>query len=333
MKPKINCTVCDGKASLLSVLKKRKYRGETFDVFEHFYKCDKCSHSFTNEQVDNYNVQIVHNKYREKHSIPFPEQLKLIRESYGLSQTKMSEILGFGPNQYRLYETSEIPAGGNITLLNMIIEPLEFKKLLTKKANLFRQSQLDTILKKIDKTIDGDFSLRLKNILFPRDIIPNSYTGFKLPSFKKFANMVLYFLDEAPFKTRLNKLLFYADFAHFKYFGKSITGCRYAAINMGPVPDNYSLIFGLTETEGYVETKSYENQHGEFNKFIPIKTFNKDLFLPSEMDILELTINTFIDYSTEEIIDTSHKEPGWFANEAAKDNIDYSVYAPQLREV
>ena len=31
-------------------------------------------------------------------------------------------------------------------------------------------------------------------------------------------------------KTKLNKLLFYADFAHFKYYGNSISGCKYVAI-------------------------------------------------------------------------------------------------------
>lgn len=333
MKPKINCPICDGKAFLHSVVKKRKYRGETFEVYEHYYKCDKCNHSFTNEQVDNYNFHLVRNKYREKYNIPFPDQLKFIRESYGLSKTKMSEVLGFGPNQYRLYEIGEIPAGGNITLLNMIIEPVEFKKLLIKKGNLFYKSQLETVLKKINKTIDGDFSIRLKNILFPRDIIPNIYTGFKLPSFKKFANMVLYFLDEAPFKTRLNKLLFYADFAHFKYFGYSITGCRYAAINMGPVPDNYSLIFGLTESEEYIETNTYRNQNGEFDKFIRLKSFNSELFSSSEIEILDLTIYTFTDCTTKDIIYTSHDELGWLANEASKSNIDYSVYAPRLKAI
>jgi len=165
MKPKINCPVCDGKASLLTEKKKRKYRGGTFEVYEHYYKCNKCNYSFTNEQVDNYNIHLVHSKYREEYSIPFPEQLKFIRESYGLSQTKMSEVLGFGPNQYRIYEGGEIPAGGNATLLSMIIEPAEFKKLLIKKEKLFLKSQLETVLKKIDKIIDSNTSKDLKNII------------------------------------------------------------------------------------------------------------------------------------------------------------------------
>lgn len=333
MKPKINCPVCDGKASLHRVMKKRKYRGETFEVYEHYYKCDKCSHSFTNEQVDNYNIQIVHNKYREKYSIPFPEQLKFIRESYGLSQTKMSEVLGFGPNQYRLYEAGDIPVGGNATVLSMIIDPKEFKNLLSKKQNLFSKIQLDSVFKKIDKTIDGDFSIHLKNILFPRNIIPDSYTGFKLPSFKKFANMVLYFLDEAPFKTRLNKLLFYADFAHFKYYGNSMTGCHYAAIDMGSVPDQYAIIFGLMESEGFLTTESVLIKGNEVDKFVPLMNFDEELFTNSEVYILKIVLEKFKSNSTQEIKLISHNEPGWIENEKTKSIIDYSVYAPQLKAV
>ena len=37
----------------------------------------------------------VHNLYRAKHHIPFPEEIKNIRLQYGLSAAKMSEVLGF----------------------------------------------------------------------------------------------------------------------------------------------------------------------------------------------------------------------------------------------
>ena len=240
MKPIIDCPVCNGKAELKTEIKERTFRGDTFEVCEHFYKCIKCDYSFTNKEADEYNILIVHNKYREKYNIPTSEQLIYIRESYGISQTKMSEILGFGPNQYRLYESGDIPAGGNATILNLIIEPNEFRNILIKKSNVLSKKDFEKVSNKISQWKHIGYLLKLKYSLFPKNLVPNSFTGFKLPSFKKFSYMTIFFISNAQFKTRLNKLLSFSDFAHFKYFGYSISGCKYAAIDMGTVPDQYS---------------------------------------------------------------------------------------------
>src|SRR5690606_29514195 len=70
------------------------------------------------------------------------------------------------------------------------------------------------------------------------------YSGYKTPNFKKFTEMVIFFSEKVqPFKTKMNKLLFYADFLMFKHNCFSISGMRYIAINMGPVPQNFQSIF------------------------------------------------------------------------------------------
>ncbi len=333
MKSKIDCPVCNGKATLQTERKIRKYRGEDFEVYEHSYKCGKCNYTFTNDEADNYNVNMVHNKYREQYGIPSPEQLIFIRESYGLSQTKMSEILGFGPNQYRLYEAGDIPLGGNTTVLNLIIEPREFKNILEKKKEILNKTEKVKVLLLIDRLINIDFSNNLKNLLFPQNTIPNSFTGFKLPSFKKFSYMVNFFLPNAPFKTRLNKLLSFSDFAHFKYFGSSISGCKYAAIDMGTVPDQYAMIFGFMESEGYVKTESVSINGNEVDKFVSLKTFDPILFTESEINIMHFVLDKFKSKSTLEITNISHQELGWIENEKSKSLINYAIYAPQLKAV
>ena len=133
MKPVIECTSCKGEAVLNPELKKRTYRGDEFVIYQHNYKCNKCNRIFSTKETEEYNERLLHNKYREKYNIPSPEQLIFVRELYGLSQTRMSEILGFGPNQYRLYEAGDIPTGGNATVLSLIINPEEFKTILEKK--------------------------------------------------------------------------------------------------------------------------------------------------------------------------------------------------------
>lgn len=331
MKQIIDCPVCDGKAQLKAEQKKRTYRNENFDVVELYYQCNKCNHSFTYNEVDQYNLNLLHNKYRENYQIPFPEQLINIRETYGLTQTKMSELLGFGPNQYRLYENGEIPSSANAMLLRLLLRPQSFKNIILENKQDDSDKLLDELIRKIEKKIKETDKLSLVKMLFPNDIIPNSSTGFALPDFKKFANMVIYFLDVAQFKTKLNKLLFYADFTHFKYFGRSISGCEYAAIDMGPVPDNYKLIFGLLEEENFVYSEIEPIKEKEVEKYFPSQTFNSAIFTDSEKDTLKSICYTLGNLKTQSLIDKSHDEVAWQINSVNKIIIDYSFFAPQLK--
>lgn len=89
------------------------YRKEEFKVYFHVYKCEDTGQQFEDETFANLNyIQLV-NQYRAKYTIPFPEQIKSIREKYGLSASKMSEVLGFGANSYRNYEAGEVPNQSN----------------------------------------------------------------------------------------------------------------------------------------------------------------------------------------------------------------------------
>lgn len=333
MKPVIDCPVCTGKAHLKAEHKERAYRNEKFDLVERFYQCNKCNYSFTNDDVDAYNLNLLHNMYREKYLIPFPEQLISIRETYGLSQTKMSELLGFGPNQYRLYENGELPSGANAMLLRLLLSPKSFKDIVLENRNNISDKLLDELIKKIDKNISESGKLSLVKMLFPHTIIPNSSTGFTLPAFKKFANMAIYFLSVAPYKTKLNKLLFYADFTHFKYFGHSISGCEYAAIDMGPVPENYKLLYGLLEEENFLQSEVESINEKEIEKYHPSQSFDESIFTENEIATLQLIYNELGHLKTKSLIDKSHDEVAWQNNSANKFIIDYSIYAPWLKAV
>jgi uncharacterized phage-associated protein len=55
---------------------------------------------------------------------------------------------------------------------------------------------------------------------------------------EKLLNLIAYFVKHTKNckKTKLFKLLYYADFRHFKETGRSITGLKYFAWQWGPVP-------------------------------------------------------------------------------------------------
>ena len=327
----MRCPFCEKSNAVLSVeKKKRTFRKEEFGLFEYYYKCNNCNEEFTTTEIDTVNTNQVYNKYREKYSIPFPEQLTAVRQHYNLSSAKMSQLLGFGPNQYRLYESGELPAGGNATVLGLIINPTSFRDIVVRNKTVLAEKKFNEIKGAIKNKMNDNIDKWLENSLFPKHIIPDRFRGFTSPGFQKFAHIVLFFVQNAPFKVRLNKLLFYADFVNYKYTGFSISGCRYAAIDMGSVPDQFAHIFGLLESEKYLTTELVKIKNKEHEKFVPLKGFDKDLFSKSELSNLKMVLGKFKDVPTQKLMKISHDEKAWLENINTKSIIDYSIYAPQL---
>ena len=82
------------------------FRKEEFNIVYQFYRCEETGEQFTSTELDEVNMIQLYNQYRDKHNLPFPEEIKEARLKYGLSAAKMSEILGFGINSYRQYENA-----------------------------------------------------------------------------------------------------------------------------------------------------------------------------------------------------------------------------------
>lgn len=329
----MRCAFCEGNAIQLIEQTKIVYRKEDFVIYKHFYQCEKCKVQFTTTGLDEVNINQVYNQYREKYQIPFPQQLTKIRKRYGLSASKMAEVLGFGINVYRNYEGGEIPNVSNGTLLNLIRMPEEFKKVVVNKKNVFSEKQFNKLIDKLDKLIEMERSKNyMDKILWDENSIPNEFSGFSIPSIEKYANMVLFFLENNNnlFKVKLNKLLFYSDFYHFKKTGYSISGYRYQAVQNGPVPYRYDLIYDHLWQNEFIQYELLEINNEQVEKPVPLKKFDKSLFEEKELDTLTSIHETFKKFSRQKLVDLSHKEKAWVEQIQNKGIISYLKYAFNL---
>ena len=165
--------------------------------------------------------------------------------------------------------------------------------------------------------------------------LPSSLTGYKKPELGKFGEMVVFFAEQLqPWKTKLNKLLFYADFLMHKKTGFSISGVQYRAIPMGPVPNNFNSIFEYLANKDVIDIHSTNFKNGgtgeQFNPN-PSKSFNIGLFSALELIVLKEVTERFKHTSTDEIIEISHKEKAWLENNKDKKIIDYK-YSFELNQ-
>lgn len=329
----MNCPICNkDKVKLRSEIVEREFRKEKFKVFEQFFVCYNCNNEFTTPEQDDLAVNQVYNQYRENYNIPFPEELKSIRETYGLSGSKMAEILGFGTNQIRNYEAGEVPNKSNSKILNMIKFPDHFKTLIEQSKQQLGVKLYKKIINIIDElTLENDDVLTQ---LFKDNINPSQFNGYKVPSFNKFFNMILFFNENAYYQVRLNKFLFYADFLNFKKTGKSISGMPYVAIKMGPVPDHYKALMDFAEKENYIEYIYDESLNSDSERISKRKNFDTSLFLDSEIESLNMVLKKLRYKKTEDIWKLSHKEKAWIENSNTdKKIISYIKYAFQLAAI
>ena len=314
------------------------FRKETFEVVFHYYKCDDSGEQFTTTSMDEINLNQLYNKYRGKFNIPFPDEITTIRQKYGIAASKMAAILGFGTNSYRQYEAGEMPSVSNARLIQMIADPNKFIDMVRLCDALDEKTKEKYIQKAkhlAEERERNSFAFNLKDYLLGNHLA-DIYSGYRNPNIEKFTEMVVYFSEHIkPYKTKMNKLLFYADFLMFKQTCFSISGVRYNAINMGPVPYNFQSVFEYIANEDEIDIHYYEFPNGGFGEqFVarPDRPFKASLFSELEQKVLEKIVSTFKITSTNDIIEISHLEKAWQKNEQNKSVISYE-YAFELSQI
>lgn len=312
------------------------FRKETFTIWRHYTHNHETGESYTTETQDQLNVQQVYNQYREAHHIPFPGEILQIRQRYGLSASKMSEVLDLGANSYRNYENGEVPSLANAKLLRLAADPVNFKQFVEEKQPIFSKNIYERTLNRIHELMAEDRLSKVVAYIWNFHLEANSFTGYVKPHFEKVANFVLYFAEAAkPLKTRLNKLLFYADFLHFQRTGFSISGCNYRAIPFGPVPSHFHELFGILQNEEYIQIDEELFDHGGTGERFSVgkRSFKADLFTEQELKHMAEIVDQFDEMRTKQLIELSHQEKAWIENHDDRNLIDYQRYAFEIKAV
>ena len=311
------------------------FRKESIEVVYHYYLCSETGEQFETDELSDLNLIQVYNKYREIHNLPFPEEIISLREKYGISSSRMSEILGFGPNTYRNYEQGEVPAASNAKLIQLIKDPKEFLRLI-KLSNISDFKSIDKIIK--NAKFLAERQMQDKNVM---EILlysgrPNLYNGYSRLELNKLFELISYLADQlVPWKTQLNKLLFYSDFICYKRTGYSMTGLQYYAIPRGPVPSRYEAIFEHAEIVGRttrIEQELFNGKEGVRYQLNDANPINLDVFSSVEIAVIKEVVKKYGGMNTSQIIKHSHLEKAWIDNSVGNNKISYN-YSFDLQKV
>lgn len=298
------------------------FRKEKFQYIHLYYQCEDTKEQFTTTEIDEINLSQVYNQYRIKYGIPFPDEIKRIRQMYELPASKMSEILGFGDNQYRLYENGDMPSEANGKILSSIKEPSIFKVFVENAKNQFETKEFEKILTKLRKTMEYEKS-HIKEELIFGSYSRGTYNGYAAQSYSKLKNIILYFIEKCggTFNTKMNKLLFYTDFLAYKTYGYGISGLAYKAIQFGPVPVRWDRVYSLID-DIYPEIVEFTSGNCG-TKLCSTLSPDYTCFSTEELKILDIVLERFKDTSASDISKLSHNEDAWKKYNTTNLIIDY----------
>ena len=311
-----------GRVKEVCTTEVKEFRKEKYSVHVRYYICEDTGEQFTTTEQDTLLFNTLYAQYRLRHGIPFPDEIKDIRNRYGLNYSQISRILGFGTNQYAKFAAGEMPSESNGKMIAAIKEKDVLLNLLKSCKDMFQPSEYDRINITIMTSVDNqDCNLPLRQIIFT-DNSRSILNGYGAKSISKLFDMVRYIVSMhgEVFPTKLNKLMFYSDFYNYRKSGQSISGLEYRALNFGPVPNHYDTIYDNVPDLD----KRLINVHDMVSTILSCSISSGfNLLSAAEKASIDYIIGKLKPLSVSEIIETSHKENCWQTYSPAYDFIPY----------
>ena len=328
------CDTCgkEVKAKIISRQETFNVCGEDITVEAQVLVCTECGEELFCEKLDSATLVNAYNEYRRKHKLLLPDEIKKIREQYGLSQRSFAKLLNWGDKTICRYENGSVQDKAHNSLLLFLREPENMRTYLTENEIALDERQKAKLLDTVEK-LEQDAECNTERRFFEPFFsgIPCEENGFKGFDYEKLCAMVLFFAHKNSelLKTKLMKLLNYSDMIFYKENGISISGLKYVHLTYGPVPENFDMLFGKMSADHIAHIEVVYDNGFEKHQVIPECDISNGILSKEELDVLERIYVKFKDFGSVDISNYSHKEKGYIATKQ-REIISYS-YAKDIQ--
>lgn len=313
------CSNCEKETRLELVTKEEviRVRNKPIKIELQYLRCVECGDEAFDPSLNVDPFSLAYRKYRKEYGFLQPEEIREWRKANKLTQGELAKLLGVGGATISRYENGALQDPSHEKLLRLAMNPSNLLQLVEQSEGVFTESKKRRLIEGLEQVQAGGNSIDSTIMVSLGNYEPNEYSGYRRLDLEKLYSAILFFCKEGVLKTKLNKLLFYADFKHYKGYAISITGARYAHIPFGPAPDNYEIYYGALSSqkaiqfieEIYPAKRGGEPVVGEIIK--AVKKPDLSLFAASELRIMASVQEDFEKYNAREITDFSHKEVGY----------------------
>lgn len=305
------CFECDSDMIQVRRTEPVTVRGEKIEVEFEYLQCPNCGEEYEVSRPDNDPLDRAYRIYRERKGLLQPEDIRGFREDLQLSQREMSAILGIGVATLNRYENGALQTEAlDKTIRYYREDPRRILARIKEQPGLVKRKTADVLASRIS-IADSD-PYKWADTFFEAFTAhpPSIFNGYKSFDLVVLQQMISYFcrgLNGAG-KTRLMKLLFYADFSHFRSFGRSISGACYAHVPYGPVVDKFeSFLDYLTFSSGELFKEEVLWNKDSFEVY---KTNSTDFsaLSESELETLRTILQRLCGKNAKQLSDLSHGE-------------------------
>lgn len=310
------CDTCSKYVDTTILTKKEAFNvcGEAITVDAKILVCAECGEELFCEELDSATLISAYNEYRKRHKLLAPDEIKKIREQYGLSQRSFAKLLNWGDKTICRYENGSIQDKAHNSLLLFLRDPENMRTYLTENEVQLDDKQIKRLWEAVTRLEQGnEYHLvqKLFDYYFPN--VPCVENGFKGFDYEKVCAMILFFAHASSelLKTKLMKLLHYSDMIFYKENGISMSGLMYAHLPYGPVPNNFDILLGRM-SNAHIAHIEIESENGyEKHRVVPERDTPRDTLSAEEIQVLQRIYNKFKDLGSADISKYSHREKGY----------------------
>lgn len=169
----------------------------------------------------------------------------------------------------------------------------------------------------------------LASLPIPATAAVTVFNGYRSFSLEKMAATVSYIAGKTTdlYKTKLNKLLFYADFVNYYLHGSSISGSRYIHLPYGPVPDGYEDTLETLNNYGVIDISRQNSTELVKSGDRLVHEFLTD----EERQTLEWVLDTYGAMSASQLTELSHREKAYLNTRAGEEiAYEYAKFMSKL---
>lgn len=309
------CCMEEHEVQTITVIENNVFKSVPVEYMAEYLYCDQADETFADERQISLNDINMKNAYREKMSLLTSHQIAAIRARYGISQSDLCLLLGWGGKTITRYESHQVQDIAHDTILRKLdSDPEWFLQLLRTEKEAFSVSSYEKYMEAGITLFEQEHDLYLKSAImskYARFLNNSEVTGGKILSLDVVVDMIRYYANSSImtnlFRVKLMKLLWYADALSYKRRGHSISGLVYRALPMGAVPVAYESIVDLST----IHCEEIEIGDGVGYKFLPTKDKHYTHLTLEDREILDAVIQRFGKASKSQIVEAMHQEDAY----------------------
>ncbi|MFV0317705.1 MAG: Panacea domain-containing protein [Microthrixaceae bacterium] len=117
--------------------------------------------------------------------------------------------------------------------------------------------------------------------------------------------------DRAGGATKLNKVLYFAEFAHVRRHGRPITGAEYFRLDQGPAPRRLKPVRQRLLDSGDAELVVEDFLGYSLQRLVPLRAPDLSRFDRLELQTIDDVLGDLASLTAKQVSDISHEDPAW----------------------